>query len=695
MKSIRKKIIVAIFLCSILTAVLMGTVAIANSAMMAKKDTEERMQMTCQLQAEELDSMILRIEQSVDSLSDTVMMDFDFDKFTQNKQYADTYTNEILESVFQFASHTEGAITAYVRYNPEYSNPTSGCFLTRDSVDEDFIAVIPTDFSMYDEDDTAHVGWYYTPVKNGGPMWMEPYLNENINVYMISYVVPLYSESGESIGIVGMDIDFSQITGFVDETTIYDSGYAFLTNADGVIMHHKELETGTNIADMDASVAKIAPVLSDETKQGVLQSYSYDGVNRQMLYYSMQNGMCLVLTAPKMEIYSEANQLVWMMLLAEIGAILISGVVGIFVSGGISKPIHQLTNVISQTAQLNFMPTAEGSQLRKYKDEIGVMAREIHQMRKILRGMVEQMSDTEYAILGNVDNLDALMKENSVRAENNSAATQQMAAGIQEASSSTTQIVQNIEEVKRNSEEIYQLAQNGEENSQEILHRAGDMERVSRESSEKTNQMYKVMKEKTDLAIAQSKAVQRINELTDDIKNISSQTNLLALNASIEAARAGEAGRGFAVVATEIGTLATETLQTVDNINTIVDEVNRAVANMTECITTMMNFLETTVLADYDVFRESGSQYRMDADTFITVMGQVKGAVEALDSYISQIATAVEDINETVGQASIGVNTIAEKSSETVSTTMDGYAKLQESRQTIEALRTIVEQFHI
>lgn len=695
MKSIRKKIILVIFLSTILTALLIGTIAIVNSVQMAKKDTQERMQMTCLIQVEELNSMISRIEQSVDSLSDTVMMDFDFKKFTQSKQYADDYTAQILESVNQFAAHTEGAITAYVRYNPNYSNPTSGCFFTRESTNQAFDSVEPTDFSMYDEDDVAHVGWYYTPVKNGAPMWMEPYLNENINVYMISYVVPLYSESGESIGIVGMDIDFSQITGIADETTIYDTGYAFLTNEAGIIMHHKELETGSSLADMDVSLSQIVPSFSDESKQGALQSYSYQGVNRQMLYYNVDNGMRLVLTAPNMEVYSDANQLVWMMMFGMVVSILISGGVGIFVASGISKPIQQLTKVIVQTARLDFMPTVEGKQLCKYKDEIGTMSREIHQMRKILRDMVEQMSQTEYAILGNVDNLDAIMKENSVRAENNSAATQQMAAGIQEASSNTTQIVQNIEEVKRNSEEIYQLAQNGEENSKEILHRAGDMERVSRESSEKTNRMYQVMKEKTDLAIEQSRAVQRINELTDDIKNISSQTNLLALNASIEAARAGEAGKGFAVVATEIGTLASETLKTVDNINTIVDEVNTAVANMTECITTMMQFLETTVLADYDVFRDSGSQYRMDADTFIAVMGQVKGAVEALDQYITRIVVAVEDINDSVGQASIGVNSIAEKSSETVNTTMEGYAKLQESRETVEALRTIVEQFHI
>ena len=49
-------------------------------------------------------------------------------------------------------------------------------------------------------------------------------------------------------------------------------------------------------------------------------------------------------------------------------------------------------------------------------------------------------------------------------------------------------------------------------------------------------------------AIEDSKSVDQVNNITNDILNISSQTNLLALNASIEAARAGEAGKGFAVV---------------------------------------------------------------------------------------------------------------------------------------------------
>lgn len=631
----------------------------------------------------------------MDTLSEVAMSNFDYDSFRQSKDYADTYTETVQQAVLDFANHANGAVTVYLRYNPNYSNPTSGVFAQRQSVDSELQCLTPTDFSMYDESDVEHVGWYYLPVQAKEAIWMSPYMNENINIYMISYVVPLFAEDGTSIGIVGMDIDFSQITDLVDETTVYQSGYAFLTDASGSIMHHKNVDEGTVITDLDSSLKKGADFLAEDGNQGKTLEYTYKNVDKKLAFYNLDNGMKLVLTAPVSEIYSEAYGLAKMIILAMIVAFILSAVIGIVMGTGLTKPIRQLTSVIEQTAALDFRPTEAGAKLRKQKDEIGDMATKIHDMRKKLRAMMENLQQTQQVLETNTGNLNQLMKQNSAYAEDNSAATQELAAGMEETSANAAHIVENVGIMRESSDNIQRLAEDGEKNSGQIQERAGEMERISTESRHKTDQMYAVMKQKTDAAVEQAKSVQKINALTDNIKQISSQTNLLALNANIEAARAGEAGRGFAVVASEIGDLATQTLDTVSTIDEIVGEVNSSVSNMTECLTTIMEFLEQTVLGDYEHFAQVGEQYHADADTFQQIMQQTKEAVDALEQHIGEISSTVSEINSMVEQSTDGISGIAEKSGSTQNLVTEGYDKLQECTQSVNVIRDFVTQFHL
>lgn len=548
---------------------------------------------------------------------------------------------------------------------------------------------------MYDESDVEHVGWYYLPVQAKEAIWMSPYMNENVNIYMISYVVPLFAEDGTSIGVVGMDIDFSQITDLVDETTVYQSGYAFLTDAFGSIMHHKNVDEGTVITDLDSSLKKGADFLAEDGNQGKTLEYTYKNVDKKLAFYNLDNGMKLVLTAPVSEIYSEAYGLAKMIILAMIVAFILSAVIGIVMGTGLTKPIRQLTSVIEQTAALDFRPTEAGAKLRKQKDEIGDMATKIHDMRKKLRAMMENLQQTQQVLETNTGNLNQLMKQNSAYAEDNSAATQELAAGMEETSANAAHIVENVGIMRESSDNIQRLAEDGEKNSGQIQERAGEMERISTESRSKTDEMYAVMKQKTDAAVEQAKSVQKINALTDNIKQISSQTNLLALNANIEAARAGEAGRGFAVVASEIGDLATQTLDTVSTIDEIVGEVNSSVSNMTECLTTIMEFLEQTVLGDYEHFAQVGEQYHADADTFQQIMQQTKEAVDALEQHIGEISSTVSEINSMVEQSTDGISGIAEKSGSTQNLVTEGYDKLQECTQSVNVIRDFVAQFHL
>lgn len=146
MKSVRTKLIASILICSLFTSVLIGVIAISNSVRTAGKDAMTMMQLTGQKKTEEINSTIQKIEQSVDTLSEVAMSNFDYDSFRQSKDYADTYTETVQQAVLDFANHTNGAVTAYLRYNPDYSNPTSGVFAQRQSVDSELQCLTPTDF---------------------------------------------------------------------------------------------------------------------------------------------------------------------------------------------------------------------------------------------------------------------------------------------------------------------------------------------------------------------------------------------------------------------------------------------------------------------------------------------------------------------------------------------------------------------
>ena len=695
MKSIRIKITGAIVLCSLITASIISLLSISDTRELSNAAAENELVLTCENTGEEINALISRIEQSVDTLSDIAMRKLEFSKFKNNNAYVTDYTNGLLEDFYTFAEHTDGAITAYIRYNPEFTEPTSGIFLTRNDTQSAFDSVTPTDFSMYDPSDAAHVGWYYIPVANKAPLWMDPYLNANINVYMISYVVPLY-ENGTSVGIIGMDIDFGQLTSLVDKAIAFDTGYSFVVSSTGSVLYHKEIESGTDLAEYNGGeLASVKDFVLDSSNQGKTLRYSLNGEDKYLSYVELKNGMKLVLTAPLEEITADANALSVKILMFLVIGSMIAVVLGVLIGSTIAKPIKRITEIIKQTAKLDFQRATDIDKLMKKNDETGIMAKAVNEMRSVLRELVNNRERVKDDLLGNMKRLDDVMRENNSISEDNSATTQELAASMEETTASATMIVSNIDAIQTNAEEIRDLSEREQQESRAIMTRARELRDTTSSSNEKAMGIYADMRKRTEEAIEKSKVVAKINELTDDIRNISSQTNLLALNANIEAARAGEAGRGFAVVATEIGALANQTFQTVDGINEIVKDVNEAVVNMTECIQVIMNFLEETVVADYSSFGQVGERYEKDAESFAESMQHIYSEISELNRKIVEIVDAMDGVNRTITESAGGVNMIAEKSGDAVKKTLEGYEHLRESETSLNLLKELIEKFNV
>lgn len=259
MGTLKIKVVAVVLLCAFLASGICGAISIKESTKTASRESGEILTLQTHQLADELNTQLSMISQSVDTLSSICLEKLkDFKRFQKDSAYVRDYTDSIMGILQESALNTSGALTCYIRYNPEFTEPTSGIFLTRDNEDSDFTSVTPTDFSIYDPDDLAHVGWYYIPINNKKPTWMDPYLNENINIYMISYVVPLYID-GTSVGIVGMDIDFTKLQDSVKGAKFFQSGYAFLTNADNNILYHPHLKTGKEaVSDSKYGMKQIA-----------------------------------------------------------------------------------------------------------------------------------------------------------------------------------------------------------------------------------------------------------------------------------------------------------------------------------------------------------------------------------------------------------------------------------------------------
>ena len=143
MKSIKTKITVAIVFCSLISAVVISLLSISNSRDLSVTDAEKELTLTCNNTAGEINAMVSRVEQSVNTLSDIALSQLEFSQFKNNDIYVSQYTEGLLNDFYKFSEHTEGTICSYIRYNPDFTDPTSGIFLTRADTQSSFDSVTP------------------------------------------------------------------------------------------------------------------------------------------------------------------------------------------------------------------------------------------------------------------------------------------------------------------------------------------------------------------------------------------------------------------------------------------------------------------------------------------------------------------------------------------------------------------------
>lgn len=241
-----------------------------------------------------------------------------------------------------------------------------------------------------------------------------------------------------------------------------------------------------------------------------------------------------------------------------------------------------------------------------------------------------------------------------------SALTEELSATMQEMSDNAALINSNTESVAGEVNQIAERTTEINNYTKEMKGHADSMESAARSNMESTGTKVNEILEVLNRAIEDSNSVNQVNSLTDDILNIASQTNLLALNASIEAARAGDAGRGFAVVATEISQLAAASQEAANRIQQINSVVTQAVHNLADNANGLVQYMNESILPEFEEFVTAESEYKNKATYIENVMNEFESKTDSLKNTMVEIQRSINTIAHAIEEGAKGVSNAAD-----------------------------------
>ncbi|MFO2462783.1 methyl-accepting chemotaxis protein [Pseudomonas sp. 15FMM2] len=309
--------------------------------------------------------------------------------------------------------------------------------------------------------------------------------------------------------------------------------------------------------------------------------------------------------------------------------------VGILLANTILRPLHLMKTNLDDIA------AGEGDLTRRLaitsQDELGELAGSFNRFVDKIHGLVRQITEMTSQLTGLVSQV-AEQAQRSERA-------------MERQRHETDQVATAINEMSCAAHEVARSAQGAAVAAQQTDAEGQAAKRVVDGSIAQIHALVSDIRSSGVSLDSLQQDVSSIVSVLGVIRSIAEQTNLLALNAAIEAARAGEAGRGFAVVADEVRALASRTQQSTQEIQGMIDRLQKGTEAAVESMRRSSDAGDGT------------SAQANEAGASLDTMAQLIGTINSMNAQIASAAeeqTAVaEEINRSVHQIAVAVDSVA------------------------------------
>ncbi|MBZ9634975.1 methyl-accepting chemotaxis protein [Clostridium sp. FP1] len=354
----------------------------------------------------------------------------------------------------------------------------------------------------------------------------------------------------------------------------------------------------------------------------------------------------------------------------------LSVIISFYFSKKISNPILLISKLVNKTAKLDLAYDKSYEGILKYKDETGIIAQAVADLRSALREITINLRDNSQEVLQYSKDMAVATDETVQSIEAVSVAIEELAKGatnqVQDAQSGASDLSNLAEEINTavNSSEILK----GYSNETKLVNAEGlKSMKVLTERFKESNKSNEEVVE--NISVLQNKS-NSIGEIISTIQAVAEQTNLLALNAAIEAARAGEAGKGFAVVADEVRKLAEKTAEATNEITTMIGEIQREISKVT-----------TNINKGANINKEANSSMELSQKSFDSIEKSIINMITQIDTLGCNINN-VDKNKDRVLQSIEGMSAISEQ---TAASTQEISASMEEQTSAMEEISNTAE----